>query len=67
MTMRNFSTTFNRIHLKVITFQILFSCRLEIYRVETSEPLNPDWFKSEITWPLQMINCVMFSTEKKMI
>ena len=49
------STTFNRIYLKAVTFQILFSCRPEIYRVETPETLNQGRFKSEVTWPLQMI------------
>ena len=47
--MIDFSTTFNRVHPKAFTFQILFSCRLEIHRVETPEALNQGWFKSKVT------------------
>ena len=59
------STTFNRIHPGVFTLQILFSCRLEICRVETPETLNQGWFKSEVTWPLQMINFYGVPCRKK--
>ena len=45
----DFSTTFNRVHAKAFTFQILFSCRPEIHRVETTETLNQGWFKYEVT------------------
>ena len=47
--MIDFSTTFNRAHPKAFTFEILFSCRPEIHRVETTETLNQGQFKSEVT------------------
>ena len=53
--MIDFSTTFNRTLLKAFTFQILFSCRPEIRRVETTETLNQDRFKSEVTESPQII------------
>ena len=42
-------TTFNRVHPKAFTFPVLFGCRPEFHRVETTETLNRGWFRSEVT------------------
>ena len=47
--MIKFGTTFNRVHPKAFTFQVMFGCRPEFHRVETTETLNQGWFKSEVT------------------